>query len=67
MPLVIAGVTAALLMMIATRVTNPWTALLAWIVWQTTPLVLRFQPSYFSETTSARAWTGANHTGNAPA
>jgi hypothetical protein len=53
MPLLIAGVTAALLMMIATRVTNPWTALLAWIVWQTTPLVLHFQPSYFSETTSA--------------
>jgi hypothetical protein len=52
MPLLVAGVTAALLMMVATRVTNPWTALLAWIVWQTTPLVLRFQPSYFSETTS---------------
>ena len=51
-PLLIAGLTAALLMMVATRVTNPWTGLLAWIVWQTTPLVLRFQPSYFAETTS---------------
>src|SRR5205814_8485688 len=51
-PLLITGATAALLMMVATRVTNPWTALLAWIVWLTTPLVLRFQPSFFSETTS---------------
>jgi len=52
-PLLITGVTAALLMMVATRVANPWAALLAWIVWLTTPLVLRFQPSFFSETTSA--------------
>ena len=51
-PLLVTGATAALLLMVVTRVTNPWTALLAWIVWITTPLMLRFQPGFFSETTS---------------
>lgn len=52
MPLLLTGATAALLMMVATRVTNSWIALLGWITWLTTPLVLRYQPGYFSETTT---------------
>jgi 4-amino-4-deoxy-L-arabinose transferase-like glycosyltransferase len=52
MPLLLTGATAALIMMVTTRVTNPWMGLLAWIIWLTTPLVLRYQPGYFSETTT---------------
>lgn len=51
-PLLLTGVTAALLMMVTTRVTNAWVGLLTWLVWLTTPLVLRFQPGFFSETTT---------------
>ncbi len=51
-PLLLTGVTAALIFALATRLTNPWTALLAWLIWLTAPLVLRFQPSYFSQLTT---------------
>lgn len=52
-PLLLAGVTAALLFALTDRLTNPWTALLAWLVWLTAPIVLQLQPSYFSEVTTA--------------
>ena len=48
-PLLLSAATAALLMIVVMRLTNAWVALLTWIIWITTPLVLRFQPSYFSE------------------
>lgn len=51
-PLLLTGVTAALVMIVTTRVTNAWVGLLTWVVWLTTPLVLRFQPGFFSETTT---------------
>jgi len=51
-PLILTGLAAALLFRLATRVLNPWTALLTWIIWLTAPIVLRFQPSYFSELTT---------------
>jgi 4-amino-4-deoxy-L-arabinose transferase-like glycosyltransferase len=35
------------------RISDTWTALLAWAIWQTAPIVLRFQPSYLSELTTA--------------
>src|SRR5262245_52703768 len=53
MPLLLTAATAALLMIVTTRVTNAWVGLLAWLVWLTTPIVLRFQPGYFSEATTA--------------
>lgn len=52
MPLLLTTVTAALLFTLVKRVTNPWIALLAWVIWLTTPLVLRFQPHYLSQTTT---------------
>ena len=53
MPLALAGVTAALLFALAARLANAWVALLTWTLWITAPIVLRFQPSYFSEVTTA--------------
>lgn len=52
MSLVLAGITAALIFGLAMRVTNPWVGLLTWMLWLTAPIVLRFQPSYFSEVTT---------------
>lgn len=54
-PLLLTAATAALLFALATRLCNPWVGLLTWITWLTTPLVLRYQPGYFSEVTSATA------------
>ena len=51
-PLVLTGLAAAMLFRLATRLTNPWIALLAWVIWLSAPIVLRFQPSYFSELTT---------------
>lgn len=52
MPLVLTAVTAALIFGLAMRVFNPWVGALSWILWITAPLVLRFQPSFFSELTT---------------
>ena len=52
-PLLLTAITAALIFRLAARLTDVWTAVLAWLVWLTAPLVLRFQPSYFSEVTTA--------------
>lgn len=54
-PLLLAGATAALLFSLGTRVCNPWVGLLTWMTWLTTPLVLRYQPGYFSQTTTTAA------------
>ena len=58
-PLALTGWTAALLFALAKRIENVWVALLAWLIWISTPLVLRFQPSYFSELTSGAALLSA--------
>jgi len=52
MPLLLTGVTAALLVALTARVTNVWVAMLTWVVWIASPIVLRFQPGYFSEVTT---------------
>jgi len=54
-PLLVAGCTAALLVAIVARVANPWVAVVAWIAWLTTPLVLRFQAGYFATSTATLA------------
>jgi hypothetical protein len=59
MPLLLAGVTAALLFALVRRVSDVWTALLAWTVWLTAPIVLRFQPTYFSEIATGALLLGA--------
>jgi hypothetical protein len=58
-PLLLTGITAALLFALVARVSNPWAALIAWPTWLFAPMVLRFQPSYLSElTTSAVVLSG---------
>jgi hypothetical protein len=52
-PLLLTGFTAALLVALAMRLTNPLIALLTWTIWISAPIVLRFQPSYFSELTTS--------------
>ena len=52
-PLLLSAATAALIALLATRLTNAWVALLTWVIWLTTPLVLRYQPAYFSEVTTS--------------
>ncbi|HJQ20607.1 MAG TPA: hypothetical protein VJ867_09685 [Gemmatimonadaceae bacterium] len=51
-PLIMAGVTAALILVVGSRALNPYVALLAWLAWLTTPMVMRFQSSYFAEPTA---------------
>ena len=51
-PLLLTGLTSALLFALSNRVTNPWVALLTWLTWISAPIVLRFQPGYFSEVTT---------------
>lgn len=51
-PLLLTGATAALIFALAARLANPWVALLAWFLWLTAPIVLKFQPGYFSEVTT---------------
>lgn len=58
-PLLLTGVTAALLVGLATRLAGPWVALLAWVTWLFSPIVLRFQASYLSEVTTGALVLGA--------
>lgn len=51
-PLLLTGVTGGLVFALAARVTNPWIGLLTWTIWITAPILLRFQPGYFSEATT---------------
>ena len=52
-PLLLTGITAGLLFALVSRVTNPWVALVTWPTWLFASTVLRFQPSYMSELTTA--------------
>ncbi len=52
-PLLLTGVTAALLFALVARLVNPWVACVSWTFWLTSATVLRFQPSYLSELTTA--------------
>ena len=52
MPFVATAVTAALLFALVARLVTVWAAPFACAFWVTTPIVLRFQGSYFSETTT---------------
>jgi 4-amino-4-deoxy-L-arabinose transferase-like glycosyltransferase len=53
MPLLLSGITGALLFALTARLSNVWVALLASAFWITAPIVLQFQPGYFSEVTTA--------------
>ena len=55
-PLVLSGISAALIFLLAESVTGPWIALVGWAVWLGDPVTLKFQPGYFSEVTSGLAF-----------
>ena len=56
MPLVMQTTIGVLLYVLARRVSSGAVALLAWIIWLFTPMVLYFGPSYFSEATTTVCW-----------
>ena len=56
MPLVLQSTIGALLYVLARRMASGAVALLAWIIWLTSPMVLYFGPTYFSESTTTVCW-----------
>ena len=56
MPLVLQSTSGALLFVLARRVASGAVALLAWVIWLTSPMVLYFGPTYFSESTTTACW-----------
>ena len=56
MPLVLQSTVGALLYVLARRVSSGAVAFLAWIIWLTSPMVLYFGPTYFSESTTTVCW-----------
>jgi hypothetical protein len=55
-PVLLCGVSGALVFWIARRLGNEWIALLTWWLWTTAWPTLHWSASYFSETTSAAMW-----------
>ncbi|HEX3867576.1 MAG TPA: glycosyltransferase family 39 protein [Gemmatimonadaceae bacterium] len=55
-PLLLTGITAALIFLLVRRVANAWVAVLAWIIWLGDPINLRFRAAYYSEVTSGAMW-----------
>ena len=48
-PVILNGLTGALLFAIVRRLSNPWVGILAWFLWLVAPANLFFRQSYFSE------------------
>ncbi|HMC54410.1 MAG TPA: hypothetical protein VKH19_04505 [Gemmatimonadaceae bacterium] len=59
MVLVLSAASAALIFALAMRVVNPWVGALTWLLWITAPIVLRFQPGFYSEVTTTITILGA--------
>ena len=55
-PLVMDGLTGALVFVLARRVANPWVALLTWFIWITAGSTYHHIASYFSQTTTCALW-----------
>lgn len=55
-PLLLTGISGALLFTLVRRVANGWVALFAWMAWIGDPINLQFRPSYFSEVTTSAVW-----------
>ena len=56
MPLVLQGIAGSLVFVLARRVANGGVALMTWVVWLFTPIVLYFGPTYYSEATTIVCW-----------
>ncbi|HTE46410.1 MAG TPA: glycosyltransferase family 39 protein [Gemmatimonadaceae bacterium] len=55
-PLLLTGLTGALLFLLVRRISNDWVALLTSIIWLGDPINLRFRAGYYSELTSEAMW-----------
>ncbi|MGH7615701.1 MAG: glycosyltransferase family 39 protein [Gemmatimonadaceae bacterium] len=55
-PLLLTGLTGALVFGLVRRVANPPVALLAWLIWLSDPIELQLRPGYFSEVSSSAMW-----------
>jgi hypothetical protein len=58
-PMVLAGVTGALVFLLVRHVGNALIAVLAWILWTTSPWALRWQTTFLSQTLTIVLWLGA--------
>ncbi|HEY2067557.1 MAG TPA: glycosyltransferase family 39 protein [Gemmatimonadaceae bacterium] len=56
MPLVLQSAAAVLLYALARRVAGGPVAFATWIIWLTSPIVLHFGPTYYSESTTVVCW-----------
>jgi hypothetical protein len=56
MPLLLQSTVGALLFVLARRVSSGGVALVAWILWLFSPMVLYFGASYYSEATTTTCW-----------
>lgn len=54
--LLLSGITAAILLLLAESQVGTFAALVCWAVWLTDPINLRFRPGYYSEVTSGLMW-----------
>jgi hypothetical protein len=57
-PLALAGLSGALLFVLARRVATGAVALLAWVIWMSSPMVQRFMAGFYSESTTTACWLG---------
>jgi hypothetical protein len=58
-PMVLAGVTGALIFVLARRAGNVAIAALAWMIWTTAPWALRWQATFLSQTVTVALWLAA--------
>lgn len=56
MPILLTAASAGLLVALARRVIGPWGALASWALWTSSPFVLVWQGSYFSEVATGTLW-----------
>jgi hypothetical protein len=55
-PILLTGLTGGLVLALARRVIGAWGAVASWALWTSSPFVLVWQGSYFSEVTTAALW-----------
>jgi hypothetical protein len=58
-PMALAGLTGALIFVLAHRVGNAVIAVLAWTLWTTAPWALRWQATFLSQTVTVALWLAA--------
>jgi hypothetical protein len=58
-PMVLAGVTGALIFVLARRVGGASIAALTWVIWTTAPWALRWQATFLSQTVTITLWLAA--------